>query len=59
MAFQTNDIHVARLELAAELCKDVTKFENKLIPDLKKDIDVLEKARLIRKVVAELTKASK
>ncbi len=54
--FQTNDINVAKLELAYELCKTVTTIENRAIPPLTKDEGIIERAKLIRKVISELTK---
>lgn len=53
---QTNDINVAKLELAYELCKNVTIIENRAITPLTKDEGIIERAKLIRKVVSALTK---
>ena len=55
--FQTNDINVAKLEVAYELCKGVQTIDGKSSSTLNTDLSILIRAGLIKKVVSELTKA--
>ena len=60
MSFNTNDVNVAKLELAWELSKKVTNIEGSHVPvDSDKDELIIKRAKLITKIFNELVPPSR